>query len=161
MKSGRNGGIHPSFSAFVQTPPLEGLGADLKTLERICADDAEAKTLLDSVVQKGPGNPTGANQHTNESGTVDNINDSKTERPNGTSSAAALRRLRKDRPDLHEQVIAGHKSPHVAIVEAGFRTKTITVPLAQWLLFRPRRASFCLTFSASCSYQAASSIWWA
>ncbi len=36
---------------------------------------------------------------------VDNIHND-TDRPTGTSSDAALRRLRKDRPDLHEQVLS-------------------------------------------------------
>jgi hypothetical protein len=65
------------------------------------------------------------NQHTGgEAGTVDNINSSspeETERPSGTSREAALRRLRKDRPDLHERVIARELTPHAAMVEAGFR----------------------------------------
>jgi hypothetical protein len=64
----------------------------------------------DQAEQRGPGNPTGANQHAN--GTVDNINIST--RPTGTSSQAALRRLRKDRPDLLELVLAGELKPNRA-----------------------------------------------
>ncbi len=45
-------------------------------------------------------------------------------RPTGTTAQQAIRRLRKDRPDLHAGVIAGRKSPHGAMVEAGFRRKT-------------------------------------
>lgn len=44
-------------------------------------------------------------------------------RPSGTSAAAALRRLRKDRPDIHERVLAGELSPHAGMIEAGFRKK--------------------------------------
>lgn len=43
----------------------------------------------------------------------------------GTSRQYALRRLRKSRPDLHKQVIAGKKSAHKAMKEAGF-VKTLT-----------------------------------
>lgn len=49
--------------------------------------------------KRGPGNPTGANQH---GGNVDNINDSSpareepAERPTGTSAAAGMRRLQKE-----------------------------------------------------------------
>ena len=32
-------------------------------------------------------------------------------------------------PDLHAEVLAGDKSPHGAMVEAGFRPKTMTVPV--------------------------------
>jgi hypothetical protein len=47
-----------------------------------------------------------------------NINSS---RPSGTSKAYALRRLRKDRPDLHARVLAGEISAHAAMITAGFR----------------------------------------
>ncbi len=50
-------------------------------------------------------------------------------KPVGNERSYALRRLRKDRPDLHKKVIVFEMSPHAAMVEAGFRPKTITVPL--------------------------------
>jgi hypothetical protein len=40
-----------------------------------------------------------------------------------------LRRLRKDRPDLHARVLADELSAHAAAVEAGFRPRTITLRL--------------------------------
>jgi hypothetical protein len=43
----------------------------------------------------------------------------------GTSRQYAIRRLRKDRPDLHQQVIEKKKSSHAAMKEAGF-VKTLT-----------------------------------
>jgi hypothetical protein len=43
------------------------------------------------------------------------------ERPTGTSRAAGLRRLRKDRPDIHVRVLNGEISAHAGMVEAGFR----------------------------------------
>jgi len=46
----------------------------------------------------------------------------------GTSRTYALRRLRKDRPDLHERVINGVMTPHGAMIEAGFRRQPITIP---------------------------------
>jgi hypothetical protein len=49
--------------------------------------------------------------------------------PEGNAAAGALRRLRKDRPDLHARVLAGELSPHAAAVQAGFRPRTITLPL--------------------------------
>jgi hypothetical protein len=42
-------------------------------------------------------------------------------RPTGTSKAYALRRLRKDRPDIHARVLAGEISAHAGMIEAGFR----------------------------------------
>ena len=35
----------------------------------------------------------------------------RTQKPDGNSSSAALRRLRKDRPDLHAKVLGGELSP--------------------------------------------------
>jgi len=55
---------------------------------------------------------------------LDNV---KVEAPTGNSESAALRRLRKDRPDLHAQVLAEQLSAHAAAVQAGFRPKTFTV----------------------------------
>jgi hypothetical protein len=52
------------------------------------------------------------------------------ERPSGNSRAAFLRRLRKDRPDIHARVLAGELSPHAGIVEAGFRKKPVRKKLA-------------------------------
>jgi len=44
-------------------------------------------------------------------------------RPSGNSRAAFLRRLRKDRPDIHARVLAGELSPHAGMIEAGFRKR--------------------------------------
>jgi hypothetical protein len=41
------------------------------------------------------------------------------ERPSGNSRAVFLRRLRKDRPDLHARVLAGELTPHAGMVAAG------------------------------------------
>lgn len=64
---------------------------------------------------RGPGRPP------KESFT--NVNDS---RPVGNSRKAALRRLARERPDLHQQVLAGEVTPHHAAVEAGFRQRNTT-----------------------------------
>lgn len=86
-------------------------------IRRLVADDKEALDLLDQALQNPPGTHTG----------VDNIH----ARPNGTSEAAALRRLRKDKPELHADVLAGRLTAHGAMVKAGFRPRTLTVPLGR------------------------------
>lgn len=103
---------HERFVDFVTTPPLDGLGTDVRTLSRIVADDPEAPSLLDEAVR----NPRGVHAGNNVPG-----------RPEGNSRAKALRRLRDQRPDLHDEVIAGHLSAHAAAVRAGFRPPTFTV----------------------------------
>jgi hypothetical protein len=106
------------FEEFVSTLPLEGLGTDLKLIKRICGDDPEALNLLDIALKQRPGPPLKS---------VDNINES-TKRPDGTSEQYAIRKLREDRPDLHARVLARELSPHAAMIEAGFRQRSITVP---------------------------------
>ena len=49
-------------------------------------------------------------------------------RPSGNSTAAALRRLARDRPDLHARVVAGELTASAAARAAGFRSRTLTLP---------------------------------
>jgi hypothetical protein len=118
--------MHERFMDFVTTKPLEGLGADLALLKRICAEHTDVVDLIDQEVKGKQGNPTGANQYQGGKDYIVILSD---DAAKGTSRSYALRRLRKDRPDLHKKVIASEMSPHAAMVEAGFRPKTITVPL--------------------------------
>jgi hypothetical protein len=80
-------------------------------LRDMCRRDPEALDLLDQALQGRQGERTDL---------VDNVHDvEEVERPAGNTSAAALRRLRKDAPELHARVLAGELSPHAAAVEAG------------------------------------------
>ncbi len=97
---------------------------------------------LDRVTQEKPGNATGNNQYSTDTGIVDNVHNTTRESPTGNTASAALRRLRKDRPDLHALVLAGDKTPHGAMIEAGFRPKTITVPVDVPKLARVLRERF-------------------
>lgn len=47
--------------------------------------------------------------------------------PVGTTKDRALRKLRKDAPALHAEVLAGRISAHGAMVKAGYRPSTFTV----------------------------------
>jgi len=54
----------------------------------------------------------------------DNVDDIKeVKAPTGTSAAYAIRRLRKDRPDIHQRVLDGELTAHAGMIEAGFRKK--------------------------------------
>ena len=115
------------FEEFVSTPALEGLGMDYRSLKNLCRDDVEAVDLLDQVTKNGDGAPQG-NCNADKT-TVDNINSSiEGKRPDGTSEAAALRRLRKDAPEIHARVISGELSAHGGMIKAGFRRKNIQLP---------------------------------
>lgn len=105
---------HDRFDSFLATPPMEGLGVSYDLVRRIVAEDLEAVDLLDSAVQAKRGGDQSKD---------DNV----TFAPNGNAQDQALRKLRKDRPDLHAEVIAGRISAHAAMVNAGFRHRTATI----------------------------------
>lgn len=104
------------FEDFVVRPPLIGLGATVDLVRTLVRDDAAALSAFDAAVQRP------AHVHRAD---VDNVN--VTPRPDGNARERALRVLREKAPELHERVLAGELSPHAAMVEGGFRQKTITV----------------------------------
>ena len=107
---------HERFAGFVTTPPLSGLGATVDLIKRIVEDDKATLDLLDQALQNQPGRPEK---------TFDNIQGFSP--PTGTSETSALRRLRKDEPELHAEVLAGNLTAHAAMVKAGYRPRTGTV----------------------------------
>jgi len=102
-------------------------------LRKVCAGEPSVLDALDRVTAR----PNGTNQHTEGLYNVQTLAP-----PTGNTASAALRRLRKDRPDLHALVLAGDKTPHGAMIEAGFRPKTITVPVDVPKLARVLRERF-------------------
>lgn len=104
------------FADFAATPPTAGLGISVDVLRRLVQDDPVAVDALDRATQ---------GKHGGDRSNVDNINVA--DRPTGTSEAATVRRLRKDRPDLHAQYLANEISANAAAILAGFRPKTFTV----------------------------------
>ena len=121
---------HRRFEQFVTTPPLKGLGASMRLIKKLIdaiEDDVEriaAQDLLDRATQVRPGGSSKIDLN------VVNIHNEKdVGRGSGTSKEAGLRRLRKDRPDLHAEVLAGRLSTHAAMVTAGFRRRKISIPV--------------------------------
>ena len=111
---------HERFVEFVVTPPLRGIGASVELLQDVCRHDPEALDLLDQALQ----NPVGVHLSRSDS---DVITISRDPNRRGTSRAYALRKLRKDAPELHAEVLAGRLSAHAAMVKAGFRPPKFTV----------------------------------
>lgn len=107
---------HERFVDFVTTPPTRGIGASVDLVRRIIADDTEALDLLDKAVQ---------NQHGGDRSKSNNVPLA----PAGNTREKAIRRLRKDAPALHSDVLAGRLTAHAAMVQAGFRPKTVSVPI--------------------------------
>lgn len=84
------------------------------------------KDQRDKAGQRAGGGQPGNSNAAKDKSTVNNI-DSRLERPRGTSQSANLRRLRKDRPDLHARVLAGELSSNAAMIEAGFSPHRVQV----------------------------------
>jgi hypothetical protein len=113
---------YESFEEFVTDSLPDGLGTDVRTLKNLCGDDTEALDALDRATTGKHGG-----DHTSKESKSNNVKLAKA--PEGTSNTYALRKLRKDRPDLHQQILDGEKSAHAAMIEAGFRKKSISVNL--------------------------------
>jgi len=113
---------HERFADFVTTPPVQGLGASVELVRRIVADDVEALDLLDRALQGKHGGDRKSDRIKRDNVTVDRDPNQR-----GSSADYALRRLRKDAPELHAEVLAGKLSAHAAMVKAGFRPRTFTV----------------------------------
>lgn len=151
---------YDSFDEFVAAPLGKGgLETTVDTILNLCCKDNTIRTLIDKVRQRPPGRPKKevveqqpcdppedslsgdadfeeamADLNTDSVEEIlDNIQDSPQppKAPTGTSKEAGLRRLRKDRPDLHQEVIDGKKSVHAACVEAGFRKKPKNIETAK------------------------------
>ena len=109
---------HDTFESFIIEHPPDGLGSTVEQIGDMIRHDAEALTLYSELVTAKP------HIHKSDSDNITIINDDR-----GTSKPYALRKLHKDRPDLHQQVLNGDISSHQAMVQAGFRKKTATVVL--------------------------------
>lgn len=125
---------HERFADFVTTPPLRGLGADVDLVRRVIDHDGEALDLLDRALQ----NPHGGD-HKSENAQI-NVSNVHVDpgRPAGNTRARALRKLRTEAEhgnekaaELHAEVLADRLSAHAAMVQAGFREKTVSVPVGK------------------------------
>ncbi len=116
--SARALGPFRSFEEFAGTAAAKGgLGSSVRQLLQLCKDDKDAIDLIDQVTQRP------AHMHAD----VDNVH----VRPSGNSETSALRRLRKNAPELHAEVLAKRLTAHAAMVQAGYRQKTVTVPVTR------------------------------
>lgn len=107
------------FTDFVETAPLEGIGSDIKTLQRLCEDDEEAHRLLLCVSAEEAlpiGGHGGDRKTENAASTLFNNVD----RQRGTSSEYYTARIARDAPEVLEQMKAGaFKSVRAAAKAAG------------------------------------------
>lgn len=105
-----------NFSDFIVTPPLKGCGWPINKVEALIKDDPQTVALWRDAIKR----PVGTNQHTIEDGDNVTIHDGR-----GNSLSYTVSRLKRERPDLFEKVIAKKLSANAAAIEAGFRKKPI------------------------------------
>jgi 2-oxo-4-hydroxy-4-carboxy--5-ureidoimidazoline (OHCU) decarboxylase len=108
-----------SFEAFATHILWQGLESSISDLLLYCRKHPEVAELIRREV--GAAAEHGTNQHT--AGGVNNVNSK-----GGNNPAYALRRLKRDHPELAEKVVAGKLSAHAAAIEAGFRKRMLAVP---------------------------------
>lgn len=114
-----------AWEDYVQYPEPDGLGmaaADAEAIiteqndKRLIADIRAAEARADDNEQRA--NKRGRGRPKKNSRDKNNIPAIKT-----ASRQGDLRRLEKDRPDIHARVLAGEITPNAGMIEAGFRKK--------------------------------------
>lgn len=109
---------HASFTSFVTTAPLKGLGVDMTLIERLVGtDDPDLLRLLKLANVRRPGPKTG------DLFPVDSTGNSY----GRDRSDATAERLSRDAPAQYAAVKAGELSINAAAVLAGIRPRRISV----------------------------------
>jgi len=117
----RNGQPFRSFEAFATHILWQGLESSVPELMLYCRKHQDVAELIRREVEGAEYQPRG------EDGRFLRSNNVTTE-DRGNAPTYALRRLKRDHPELAELVVAGKLSAHAAAIEAGFRKPTIAVP---------------------------------
>jgi len=119
----RDGQPFRSFEAFATHILWQGLESSIPDLLLYCRNHDEVAELIRREVEGAEYQPRG------EDGRFLRSNNVTTE-DRGNAPTYALRRLKRDHPELAEKVVAGKLSAHAAAIEAGFRQPTIAVSAA-------------------------------
>lgn len=104
-----------TFEEFLQTSPPEGLGTNLKTIQKLCHEDIETIDLIEQVRTKRFQGGDRRSERFKDGNTNFEIKETK------NTKSYALKRLRKERPDLHQQVLEGKLSVNQAMIQAKYR----------------------------------------
>lgn len=121
---------YDDFAAWVAAPVPLGLHTTIDNLWEIAKGDKGLLDAIDTALAEGK-------RQGSRRDLVNNINEV-TERPQGTTKRQALRKLRTEADrgnekaaELHADVLADRITAHAAMVQAGFRPKTISVPISK------------------------------
>ncbi|MFD9948333.1 hypothetical protein ACFWYW_21435 [Nonomuraea sp. NPDC059023] len=115
---------HGDLVEFITADPPRGLGVTPGLVRALVADDLDVAAQLDQALLAA----TPARQpQPEEPETPEELDEARVAAP----ETPALRRLREDAPALHSKVVAGELSTNAAMVQAGFRPRTISVPVSR------------------------------
>ena len=108
------------YKAFIESQYPEGVGISFDILEKLIKDDPEALSIHTHEKTAKHGGDHMSEEYKSKSYNINLAT-------KGTSKEYGLRKLRKDREDLHERVIQGELSVNKAMIEAGYRKKKVRV----------------------------------
>ncbi len=128
---------HENFMDFIRTPPLKGLGATEDLIRRIVANDLATLELLDQALQPARGCPARGIALTvspclRDEPTAETSSKFNKQPPvqTRTTRDAGLRKLRQHAPEYVLRVESGEMSVNGALIQAGLRQRTISVPVS-------------------------------
>jgi hypothetical protein len=111
----------PNLRSLITEKPIRGWGQNPDKIQAVIQDDPEALALFREAMVDGPG----GDKKSEDRIISDNITNCTMDR--GTSKSYTVSRLKRDRPDLFERVVAGELSANRAAIEAGFRKVPTTL----------------------------------
>lgn len=114
------------FVDWVTRPIPAGLGTTVANLLEIAKGDPDLTGRIESAARGETQLPVRGK----ETGRGRLIRPDNIRTNYGTGDTYTLRRLKRDRADLADQVIAGTLSAHAAAIQAGWRKRTMTIPVA-------------------------------
>jgi hypothetical protein len=124
-----------TFVDFVNSQPPSGLGSDLKTLENILLVQTRSDDVRDAATAREALEIFGSkisdiDEHDLEALPESVADKVKNEKRNvAPRKNYALLKLEREKPELHNQVVAGQLSLNKALIDAGFRERRFSISL--------------------------------
>jgi hypothetical protein len=106
----------PSLRELVTRKPLEGWGQNPDKIEAVIKDHPEVLALWREAMKGQEGGDTTCNNVTGAKATT------------GNGKAYTVSRLKRESPELFQQVVAGELSANAAAIKAGFRKPVALLP---------------------------------
>lgn len=111
---------HERFTDFLHTPPRKGLGASDEVVLALCSDAPDVRDLVQQRLREDvpAALPNGRPSKSRGTGVSTQTSD---------TAEAIVAKLKRDDPDLAEQVVRGEVTPNAAALRKGWRKPRIVV----------------------------------